>query len=97
MLPRRAVGGDRVESRVCIGRSSNRRIRSALACRSGRSRRRASGALLRRDGGEVRPALLDILAAAVRADDLSLLVFGDGQTLRKCLLAGVTEELVLGH
>jgi hypothetical protein len=24
-------------------------------------------------------------------------MFGDGQTLRKCLLAGVTEELVVGH
>jgi hypothetical protein len=56
-----------------------------------------SGALLRRDGGEVRPALLDILATAVRADDLSLLMFGDGQTLRKFFLAGVTEELVVGH
>src|ERR1700730_7371406 len=56
-----------------------------------------SGALLRRDGGEVRPALLDILAVAVRADDLSLLMFGDGQTLREFFLAGVTEELVVGH
>jgi hypothetical protein len=56
-----------------------------------------SRALLRSDGGEGRPALLDILATAVRADDLSLLMFGDGQTLRKFFLAGVTEELVVGH
>ncbi len=56
-----------------------------------------SGALLRSDGGEGRPALLDILATAVRADDVSLLMFGNGQTLRECFLAGVTEELVVGH
>ena len=57
----------------------------------------ASGALFRRDGVEGRPALLDILATAVRADDLFLLMFGNGQTLRECFLAGVTEELVVGH
>ena len=56
-----------------------------------------SGALLRSDGGESRPALLDILATAVRADDVFLLMFGNGQTLRECFLAGVTEELVVGH
>jgi len=37
----RAVGCALVESRACIDRSSNRPIRSALACRSGRFRRRA--------------------------------------------------------
>jgi hypothetical protein len=56
-----------------------------------------SRALLRSDGGEGRPALLDILATAVRADDVFLLMFGNGQTLRECFLAGVTEELVVGH
>ena len=56
-----------------------------------------SRALLRSDGGEGRPALLDILATAVRADDVFPLMFGNGQTLRECFLAGVTEELVVGH
>ena len=56
-----------------------------------------SGALLRSDGGEGRPALFDILATAVRTDDVFLLMFGNGQTLRECFLAGVTEELVVGH
>jgi len=37
----RAVGCALVESRACIDRSSNRPIRSALACRSGRFHRRA--------------------------------------------------------
>ncbi len=40
----------------------------------------ASRALLRRDDGKGGPALLDFLAAAVRADDLSLLVVDDLST-----------------
>jgi hypothetical protein len=31
------------------------------------------------------------------ADDVSLLMFGNGQTLRECFLAGVTKELVVEH
>jgi hypothetical protein len=63
----------------------------------GETRQLCSRALLRSDGGEGRPALLDILATAVRADDVFLLMFGNSQTLRECFLAGVTEELVVGH
>src|SRR5258708_695592 len=40
---------------------------------------------------------VDSLATAVRAADGFLLMFGNGQTLRECFLAGVTEELVVGH
>jgi len=39
----------------------------------------ASGALLRRDGIEGGPALLDVLAAAVRARDLFLVMPSNGQ------------------
>ena len=56
-----------------------------------------SGALLRGDGGKRGPALLDILAAALRAGDLFLAMLGDGQNPRKGFLAGVAEKFVLGH
>ena len=37
----------------------------------------ASGALVRRDSGEGGPALLNVLAAAVRTQDFALLVVGE--------------------
>jgi hypothetical protein len=40
---------------------------------------RLSGPLLRRDGVEGGPALLDSLAAAVRADDFVFLILGKRQ------------------
>src|SRR6266481_8358711 len=54
-----------------------------------------SGALLRGDGGKRGPALLDVLAAAVRTGDLFLLMPSNGQSLQKGFLARVTEELVV--
>jgi hypothetical protein len=56
-----------------------------------------SGALLRRDDGKGGPTLLDFLAAAVRADDLSLFVVDEGQDLREELFAIVAEKFVMGH
>jgi hypothetical protein len=56
-----------------------------------------SRALLRRDGVEGRPALLDVLAPAVRAEDLPLLVVDEGQNLGEEFLAIVAEEFVMGH
>jgi hypothetical protein len=56
-----------------------------------------SGALLRGNGRECRPALLDLVTAAVRAVSLFRVVLCDGQNLRECLLAGVADELIVGH
>ena len=56
-----------------------------------------SGALLRGDGGKRGPALLDVLAAAVRAGDLFLLMPSNGQSLQKGFLAVTAEEFVVGH
>jgi hypothetical protein len=56
-----------------------------------------SGALLRSDGAKRGPALLDVLAGAVRARDLCLAMLGDVQNPRKGFLAGAAEEFVLGH
>jgi hypothetical protein len=56
-----------------------------------------SGALLRRDGGEGGPALLDFLAATVRAEDLPLLVVDEGQDLGEEFLAIVAEKFVVRH
>jgi hypothetical protein len=56
-----------------------------------------SRALLRRDGVEGRPALLDVLAPAVRAEDLPLLVVDEGQDLGEEFFAIVAEEFVMGH
>ena len=56
-----------------------------------------SGALLRRDDGKGGPALLDLLAAAVRAEDFSLFVVDEGQDLREEFLAIVAEKFVMGH
>jgi hypothetical protein len=56
-----------------------------------------SGALLRGDSGKCGPALLDVLAVAVRALHLALFVIRKGQNLVEKFLAGVAEEFVVGH
>src|SRR5439155_2595346 len=56
-----------------------------------------SGALLRGDGGKRGPALLDVLAAAVRALHLAFFVFRERQNLVKEFLAVTAEEFVVGH
>src|SRR6266852_8833491 len=58
---------------------------------------RLSGALLRRNGVESGPALLDFLAAAVRAEDFPFFVVDKGQDLGEEFLAIVAEEFVAGH
>jgi len=58
---------------------------------------RLSGALLRRNGVESGPALLDFLAAAVRAEDFSFFVVDKRQDLGEEFLAIVAEEFVAGH
>ncbi len=59
--------------------------------------RRLSGALLRRNGVESEPALLDFLAAAVRAEDFPFFVVDEEQDLGEEFLAIVAEEFVMGH
>jgi hypothetical protein len=56
-----------------------------------------SGALLGSDDGKGRPALLDVLAAAMRAHDLALLVVDERQDLREEFLAVMAEEFVVRH
>jgi hypothetical protein len=56
-----------------------------------------SGALLRGDDGKGGPALLDLLAATVRAEDFSLFVVDEGQDLREDFLAIVAEKFVMRH
>jgi hypothetical protein len=56
-----------------------------------------SGTLLRRNGGEGGPALLDFLAATVRTEDLSFFVVDEGQNFREVFLAIVAEKFVAGH
>src|SRR5216684_2266843 len=58
---------------------------------------RLSGALLRRNGVESGPALLDFLAAAVRAEDFPFFVVDEEQDLGEEFLAIVAEEFVMGH
>jgi hypothetical protein len=57
----------------------------------------ASGAFLRRDRVEGRPALLDFLAATVRTDYLPLFVIDEGQDSGEVFLTIVAEEIVVGH
>jgi len=56
-----------------------------------------SRALLGGDSGKRGPALLDVLAAAVRTRDLFLLMPSNGQSLQKGFLAVTAEEFVVGH
>lgn len=56
-----------------------------------------SGAFLGGAGGESRPALLHIVAAAMWTGQSPLLIIKKSQDLRECFLARVTEELVVGH
>jgi len=56
-----------------------------------------SGAFLRGDGAERRPALLDFLAPAVRAEHLSFLVVDKRKDLGEELLAIVADKFVAGH
>ncbi len=56
-----------------------------------------SGALLRGDGGEGRPALFYLVATAVRAGGLFRVMLCHGQNLRECFHAGVADELIVGH
>src|SRR5260370_34170869 len=62
-----------------------------------RPQTRLSGALLRRNGVESGPALLDFLAAAVRAEDFPFFVVDKGQDLGEEFLAIVAKEFVAGH
>jgi hypothetical protein len=57
----------------------------------------ASDALFGGDGGEGGPALLDILAAAMRAAQLSFLVVDERKNLFEESLAIPADELVVGH
>src|SRR5713101_1341134 len=61
------------------------------------ARTQFSGALLRGDGGKRGPALLDVLAAAVRALHLAFFVIHERQNLVEELIAGTAEEFVVGH
>src|ERR1700757_24689 len=56
-----------------------------------------SSALLRGDGGEGRPALLNLATAAVRARSLFGVMLCDGLSRQECFLAGVADELIMGH
>ena len=54
-------------------------------------------ALFGGDSGEGRPALLDFLTAAVRAQNLAFFVVHKRQNLVEEFLAFLAEELVVGH
>ena len=56
-----------------------------------------SGALLRGDGGNRGPTLLDVLAAAVWALNLSFLIIDEGNNFIEEFLAAVAKEFVVGH
>src|SRR5258708_22394316 len=56
-----------------------------------------SGALLRGDSGEGRPALFYLVTTAVWAGGLFGIMLCHGQNLREGLLAGVAEELIVVH
>jgi len=57
----------------------------------------ASGALVRRDSGEGGPALLNVLAAAVRTQDFALFVVASERNLVEEFLAIVAQEFVVRH
>jgi hypothetical protein len=61
------------------------------------ARTQFSGALLRGDGGKRGPALLDVLAAAVRTLHLAFFVIHERQNLVEELIAVTTKEFVVGH
>jgi hypothetical protein len=61
------------------------------------ARTQFSGALLRRDGGKRGPALLDVLAAAVRTLHLAFFVIHERQNFVEELIAITAEEFVVGH
>src|SRR2546430_2320459 len=56
-----------------------------------------SGALLRGDGREGKPALFYLVTAAMRAGGLFRVMLCHGQNLLEGFLAGVAEELIMGH
>jgi hypothetical protein len=56
-----------------------------------------SSALPRRDSGEGGPTLLDVLAAAVRADYISFLVIDERNNLVEDPLAVEAKEFAVGH
>ena len=56
-----------------------------------------SGALLRGDSREGRPPLFHLVTAAVRTGALFRVMLCHGQNLLECFLAGVAEELIVGH
>src|SRR5713101_1108111 len=56
-----------------------------------------SGALLRGDGGKRRPALLDVLAVAMRALHLAFFVIHERQNFVEEFVAVTAEEFVVGH
>src|SRR5260370_30892167 len=55
-----------------------------------------SDALLRGDGREGRPALSDLVTAAVRTGSFIRVMLCDGQNLQECFPAGVADELIVG-
>jgi hypothetical protein len=61
------------------------------------ARTQFSGALLRGDGGKCGPALLDVLAVAVRALHLTFFVIHERQNLVEEFLAVTAEEFVVRH
>src|SRR6266478_411788 len=56
-----------------------------------------SRALLRGNRREGRPALLNLATAAVRAHHLIRVMLCDGQGHQECFMAGVADELIMGH
>ena len=56
----------------------------------------ASGALVRRDSGEGGPALLNVLAAAVRTQDFALFVVGERKNLVEEFLAAAARRIRSG-
>src|SRR6266480_4241444 len=68
-----------------------------LSKRTGASLEGVLRALFGGDSGEGRPALLDSLTAAVRAQNLAFFVIHKRQNLVEEFLAFLAEEFVVGH